>query len=722
MPLSFQDKIKKVSSPTAVTPATPSATVAPATPATPPVSSLSFASKIKPVASPTTPAPEGGNMLGDMVKGLVSAPATMIARPFQAVQSAVQLAGMDIPGNTAKMKDLNDQAYALTQQMKDMRARGEDTTAIKAQAQDLINQSQAIATKLGTDANWKPSAGGIIAAAPENFGDVKKDVGRAIETVALGAGSPLASGAAFGFGSSLEQGNDVFSMQTLTSTLLGMGLGKAVDLIGKPLLNASGKVIGTITPQLMKDLVAKGSGAVTDFMANHEILNGAIKPLAEKITSGAQAFDNSVNKLFKGTADTVKGAVASQYPAVTKENIAKHYENTEVKGLMEPATSPGKTYSKASDVLKDAEKRGIDIEKTLADNKIYKSEHIEDGKWTTGDTADALADEAKNGGADFLRPALREAEPGVQRTPINEVRNRIISKIKATPDTALSPTQKANFIKNVTREYADNGAEAMAYKDGYGLEDLYNTKLQRTSGLYKEPKSGGVKSISDSLTSQQKRLEADAFNEILLEKTPKEVGLDKYFKAQEAKFVTANYLRTLNGSRAPMSLFQKSVRKVSQLAGGTLGFKTFGPMGIFNGYQFGGLMSDTFANLPNPIKLSYLKSISKTPPEIYQIMKEYVSEAQAKRIVTKLLKEGNYQTANYPAIPLGSPTTPPANVVGNNMTQNMRRLFNTPQLPAPAERTIVPNTQGTPNPIIAPYGAGGNKGDVGGVRQRLFKK
>lgn len=693
MALSFQDKIKTKGTTT-----------------TPVASNLSFASKIKPVPPPEAPQE---SMVGGMLKGLVSAPATMVARPFQAVQSAVQLAGMDIKGNTEKARALSDEAYRLALSLRT--APDAEKPAIKARVQELNSQASDIANKLGEGAAWKPSAGGIIAEAPETFADVKKDVGRAVETVALGMGSPLAAGAAFGFGSSLEQGNDIMSTETLISTLTGMGLGKAVDIVGKPILNAAGKVIGAVTPKMLKEVASKGAGAVSDFMAQHELLGGIAKPLSEKITAGAQTFDTTINKtvsdLWKGT----KGAVSGQYPGVTKENIAKHFEKVETDRMM---PDKGGVYNKARDVVDDAKRRGVDIKQKLKDNKVYADEHIIDGKYDTKATAEALKDEAKNGGAEFLRPALREAEMGVERVPIQDVRNQIIAEIGKQPASSLSPQQKLTFMKNVAKEYSGVGAEAATYRNGYGLEDLYNSKLQRTSGLYKTPKTGGVSTISDTLTSQQKAIEAKVFDRILRQKTPKEVGLDKYFKAQEEKFVLANYLDTIDGKKAPLSVPQRLFRKTSQLLGGTLGYRTFGPMGMFNGYQFGGLMSDTFMSIPNPVKISYLKSIGKTAPEIYQIMREYVSDAQARRMVTPLLKAGEKLKANYPVIPLGPYNSGPANTFANDFTQNTRVFGNTKMIGAPESRIIPPNTQGTPNQPIAPYPS---NPEVGGMRQRIFK-
>lgn len=671
--------------------------------------------------APTQPS-DGGFSVGGFVKGLVSAPATLIARPFQAIQSGIQLAGMDIAGNTAKMKDLNDRAYALARSLRT--AREEDKPAIRAQVQSLSAQAQEIGNKLSQGADWKPSSGGIIAAAPENMGDVKKDVGRAVQTVALGVGAPIAGGALFGLGSSLEQGNDLMSTETLVSTLTGMAAGKLLDVVGKPIIDVAGKVVGNVTPKFLKELALKGQGAVSNFMDSHEILGGALKPVTEKITAGANAFDNTINKGTSSLWSNTKAGIKSQYPS-TSSDISSHYENIEVDRFMKPTTEAGATFNKAADVAKDAERRGIDIKKVMKDNKIYASDHISDGKFDTKDIADALKSEAISGGADVFRPALAEAQNSVERVPISEIRQKMIDGVKSARPADISPNQKLSFIKKINSEYGDNSVTAALYKDGYNLTNLYDSKLQTSSGIYKTPKNGGVSSISDTLTGKQKAIESKVFGDLLVERSPKELGIGDYMKAQEEKFITSNYLATLDGKKAPTTLFQRGIRRASQLSGATLGAKVAGPFGMFSGYSFGGLVSDTFAKAPNPVKIAFLKDIGKTEPEIYAVMKEFVSDSEAKRMamVTPRLKSGSKIDIGLQnlknkigAIEMGSPTSK-SNTFANNINQNARILSNTPQLTAPSDRIITPNTQGTPN-----FRATGSSGDVGGMRQRIFKK
>ncbi len=193
-----------------------------------------------------------GNAVGDFAKGLVSAPATMIARPLQAV---------------AELAGVSDQA---------------------------VNDFS------------KNQLGGLVAPTPQNYNDVKKDVGRGAQTVAFGLG-PVAGGATFGAGSSLEQGNNLFSVPTAFETVLGAGGGKVLELVGKPLLDATGKAIGVITPEVLQQVASKGAKAVAEFAANKILPDALSKPINALVQTPEHVLETSYNK--------------------AKEKVARSYED-----------------------------------------------------------------------------------------------------------------------------------------------------------------------------------------------------------------------------------------------------------------------------------------------------------------------------------------------------------------------------------------------------------
>ena len=149
----------------------------------------------------------------------------------------------------------------------------------------------------------KEKLGGFVAPIPQNVGDLKKDVGRAVQTVAFGMPGLASGGAAFGVGASMEEGNDLFSVQTAFQGVLGAAGAKVLGLIGTPILNSAGKVIGKITPQVLKDVVSKGAGAITKFAAKHNILP---KKMSQALTTGANKLEDVIAKPFDKTGQYIK--------------------------------------------------------------------------------------------------------------------------------------------------------------------------------------------------------------------------------------------------------------------------------------------------------------------------------------------------------------------------------------------------------------------------------
>jgi len=199
-------------------------------------------------SSVAAPQPEGDGIFKSMAKAIVSPVATMLARPFQA--------GAELLG---------------------------------ASAEDVNKFTK------GNFGDW-------VAPVPQNFGDVKKDIGRGMQTAAMGLG-PVSGGAAFGTGMSLEQGNDLFSKETAINTGLGLAGGKLLDLIGRPLLNGAGMVIGKITPQIIKEVAGRGAQATEKFMAQHAILPEGASNLINK---GAQTAESVANAPFKAAGNAMK--------------------------------------------------------------------------------------------------------------------------------------------------------------------------------------------------------------------------------------------------------------------------------------------------------------------------------------------------------------------------------------------------------------------------------
>lgn len=498
----------------------------------------------------------------------------------------------------------------------------------------LARPVQAGAELLGASAEdvdkfSKEKLGGFVAPVPKNIGDVKKDTGRAVQTVALGTGAPIAGGAAFGLGSSLEQGNDLLSTQTLFNTVLGAGAGKVLDLIGKPLLNATGKVIGTITPQTLKDVASRGANAISEFAANHELLGGAVKPLSEKIATGFQSIDDNANKLFKGAGTKAKEIVTSQYPGLSRESLQNRYSNIEKENFAKPTTENAPAYRKATDIYKNAESQGTDLSKEAVNNGITHDKIIEGGKYNTVDTADSVRADAMKTSHDLMRPALAAAEPGVQRVPISQVRQNMIQEIENIPKTQITDAERATMKARIAKEYGDTSAAAIAHPDGYSLTDLHDSKISTSSNGKYRPNG----TMADNLRANQSRQESSVFRKLLEDNAPPDLKIKEFNKAIQQKFQLADYLEALHGKKVPTGIVQKAVDLFGKVAGATVGSKLGGGLGGVAGYHLGGVLFDSFERLPNPLKAYYLKSIEKTQPEIFNAFKKYLGDQEFARLI-----------------------------------------------------------------------------------------
>jgi hypothetical protein len=264
-----------------------------------------------PYQAPVSAAPS--NPIGDFAKSLVSAPATMLARPFQAVA--------ELGGTALGDKNIDQQVNDFSQ-------------------------------KYG---------GGLIAPTDQNFGDVGKDVGRGIQTAALGLG-PVAGGAAFMGGNAITEGKD--PLHVALDTALGAAGGKVLGLLGKPVFNAAGNVMGKVTPQFLQDLASKGTQAIQDFAAAHDILpeavSGAINKGADVLNNAAEAPFNAVGDAIKVPAQAVSDVTGSVLQAASRSNVGTNLPssisrlNDLSKGAGEVAPSEGLGKpSLAADSTKD---------------------------------------------------------------------------------------------------------------------------------------------------------------------------------------------------------------------------------------------------------------------------------------------------------------------------------------------------------------------------------
>lgn len=530
-----------------------------------------------PVTTPQVPE-QKDNLLASMVKGLFSAPATIAARPFQLGAELL------MPGDNRKQINEFSDKYS----------------------------------------------GGLVAPVPENFSDVKKDIGRGIQTVALGTGAPIAGGAAFGVGHSLEQGNDLLSLDTAFQAATGGALGKVVGIVGKPLLSVSGKVIGTITPQVLKDVAAGGAQSIQKFMKENQLLGGIAAPASEKIAAGFQKVDDAINsgtsKVFGGAKDVVK----EQYPGL---DLEKRFTGVNEKDIIRSTTVNEPKYSKSTKIYNEAKDHGIDLEK-VATKKGIQHDKITDGNaYNTLDTADNIREGNFSVSETLGRPAIKAAESGVRLVPVSEVRSAMLKKVDDIPSSQVDDETREFMRREVMKRYGDNSPSARAHPNGYSLTELHDARI--VSG-----KNGKYKPGADASTARKAELareEGRVFADIFDKTAPEEAGLKAFRRELEEGFRLADYLEALHNKKTPDGITKKAVRLFGRATAATLGGKIGGFPGSILGAQYGDMLFGTFETLPNPLKSAVLNSLKKENPKAFEALKKYIGEKEVQRLETKAL-------------------------------------------------------------------------------------
>ena len=542
--------------------------------------------------TPTTQPPKDPGALADFAKGLFGAPATILARP---VQAAAELAGAT-----------SDQVDAATKKI--------------------------------------PLFGGLIAPVDQNFSDVGKDVGRGIETVALGTGAPIAGGALFGVGNSLEQGNSLLSAQTAIDAALGGAGGKVLDWVGKPLLNGAGKVIGTITPQVIKDVAAGGAKAITTFAEDHQLLGGIASKPAAALAKGLQGVDTAIGGAVNKAGTALKEGVAGQYPGF---NPTEHYQAINEHDILRPTTVNEPRFAKATRIYDNAASRGINLEKVATDNGIIHDQIAEGGRYNTTDVADNLREGNYQASEALARPAIEAAQAGVPHVSIQDVKQSILSHIDSTPNSQIDPADRAYMKAQVEKRYAPGSPADLAHPNGYNLTDLHDSRILGA----KNGKFNPDGTHAENRRADLSRIEGSTFSDVFDKAAPSDLPINAFRQQLEKNFKLADYLDALNGKAVPQGITQKAVRLFGRAVGGVLGSKIGGFPGFLFGSRGGDMLFNAFETLPNPIKTHVLQSVKVKDPAIYGELLKYIGEQADARSARLALPAAGQSSAVAPPSP-----------------------------------------------------------------------
>lgn len=515
-------------------------------------------------AQPTEPEPAKEPFsLGKAAASIVSPLATSIARPFQAAQLGAEMLSQkrENPKLEASSQKYSDESYKLSMQARSMPA-GPERDEVMRRAEMYGKMGMESATELSKNASFQPfSTDTLIKPAPTslNAENMKKEAGIALQTVAFGMG-PVSGGAAFGTGMSLEEGNDLLSWDTAAYTLFGAAGGKALDIVGKPLLNAAGSVVGVITPAILKNVALGGAKAVQAFMEHNKLLPNAIsKPInrgAELLEAGANAPFNAAVAPFKQTDDKI---IATREKAL--QDLEEKYSQLRDNAARDPKAT--------------AATRG----RVARSNVLTEEGMVNDDGVIIGakDAARRYREENIGQGESIVKQLLQKEGVAVDISVVERELKRVMRE-------SLSGRELISALNAVKREIA---GLRLANKSGrISLVDLHNAKIQRQPGS---------KAYDNSETKVVDKQIARAHKQVIEKNSS---GKIKEINAEISKYLgDAEYIESLLGKRIGSGKLGKAVSQVGgAVAGAAAGGAIGGLPGVAVGSYVGGSISRKLAS------------------------------------------------------------------------------------------------------------------------------
>jgi len=473
------------------------------------------------------------------------------------------------------------------------------------------------------------------------------------------------------------------------------GLGAAGHIVGDVAKTAGG-IIGSFIEPVLPNAVKSKIGNVSDHIDkkidqipgmtpeihkgmadvfNTLTLEGGDKaeaPVKNAITDAAPI----VKQAAQQTADTIKDV-----PGAISESAAEHYKAQSVKDWTKPAEANKAGFKKAASIFNNASSKGHNIADTLVGNGVKLSDHVADGKYATADTAELLREDAGKLSTDLILPSLKDADYSTPRTPIDDIMK--VAKDSITSDKSMTAGDKVSAFKALTKE---TSALKSAHPDGMSLEDMHNNKITYSKNAGHNP----IGTMDDNIKASTNNAISGAMKDTLLKKAPKELSplIDNVNKELSKRYQAADYLKELNSKTVPKGIMSKIAATAAKVTGAVAGEAMGGGiLGGVGGYHLGGMVEKFIEDMSNPVKEKFLNNLSRSNPEAFQKMQQYLGNQETQRLMTKQLPEGS---------PLGSdknPIVPPAPTTYEKPAESINREKQPDQLMLEAPKS---NAQGRP--------------------------
>jgi len=519
----------------------------------------------------------------------------------------------------------------------------------------------------------KEKLGGFVAPIPQNTADLKKDIGRGIQTVAFGMPGLASGGAAFGVGASMEEGNYLFSLQTAFQAALGAGGAKVLGLVGQPLLNATGKVVGKITPQVLKDVASKGSKAITEFAATHNILP---ETMSKAITKGANVAEDIVAKPFDVTGKAIKNTFTK-----TPEKIISAREK-ELAAIDNNYVNMRKASGFSAD-------EGVASRRRIAQTDVLVDAVDENGLIRTNNAIKQYKALTIDGSENVVRNNL---ERSGEKVNLNVVERELADAVR---NSKIEGADLINSLNNIKKEI--RGLRLKADQNGnIPLTLVHDAKISTTNGInyltpaenkvYKKAIARGYKKTVEKNSNVKIELNGKTYK---IEDINKEIG--KYLD-------DIAFLKRLDGKRVKGGKLGKYFAQISgNIVGGAAGAMIGGIPGSAVGTVVGGELGGRIRG--SMLKRALGGAAGVTPPK-NKIIQGAVDLAKSGRLMLPAPKEGapRVQMVSGKTINLPSKTQSSVDEAYSKSLGNRNIKYN--NIKAPSKSSI--------KPIISPKRQGVN--------------
>lgn len=336
---------------------------------------------------------------------------------------------------------------------------------------------------------------------------------------------------------------------------------------------------------------------------------GVAESLAGVATKSGEGVLNTISKV-----QDIGQSVGNKLSGVNKAPDARIVK---VADEWKAPTVPGKvsnpaSFSKATAVLEYSP----DTPNFLAEQGIHPANNIENGRYATADTADALRATAGQMSKDTLRPSLQQADYITPKTPVADLMSGALSNL--SKDKNITEGDLATITKNIQKETA---LLQKKYPHGMSLAEMDDAKITYA-------KNGGyspVKSALDNNTATANRALSSSLADMVQTKAPADLPVGDFKTYLSQYYKAADYLDQLNNKKAPVSLTQYLARRGSQVAGAVVGHGIGGGiLGGVGGYLIGGAIEHAIENLTGPMRATFMKNLQITNPVAYTKVQEYL--------------------------------------------------------------------------------------------------